>query len=163
MAGEGVLDSSRQHRKWVQETGWAGVGASGKREGSEESLGEGRGQTRGGAAPLLSLLILGVGTPPPAGGASGYGWKEAAQNFQGQALPLGRAQGPPEVDKAGGPTPSRTDCHARRLAEELLSLFRAWPSSSPRGGGSEGGRSPQQQFGGWRGGWGHQCPLPPQG
>ena len=54
-------------------------------------LGEGRGQTRGGTAPLLSLLIPGVGTPPPAGGASRWGMEEAAQNFQGQALPLGRA------------------------------------------------------------------------
>lgn len=55
---------------------------------------------------------------------------------------------PSEVDKAGGPAPSRTDCHAHRLAEELLPLFRALPSPSPRGGGSEGGKSPQQQFGG---------------
>lgn len=57
-----------------------------------------------------------------------------AQNFQGQALPLGRAQVSPEMDKAGGPAPSRNDCHAHRLAEEPLPLFRALPSrSSPRG------------------------------
>lgn len=68
----------------------------GKGEVWRESLGEGRGQTRGGTAPLLSLLIPGAGTPPPAGGASGWRWRGAAQNFQGQALPFGRVHVPPQ-------------------------------------------------------------------
>lgn len=67
-----------------------------------ESLGEGR---------------LGMGLPPAEPAHSRCGCPPTCRG----SLRLGSrvvAQGFPEMDKAGGPAPRGTDCHAQRLAEE---------------------------------------------
>lgn len=96
--------------------------------GTGRSLGEGRGQTKGRTAPLLSLLILGVGTPPPAGGASEWDQGRWPRTSRVKPCPLAGPKVPPEMDKAGGSTLSRTDCHAHRLAEELLPYVELCPA-----------------------------------
>lgn len=70
---------------------------------------------------------------------------------------------PPEVDKAGGSAPSKTDCHAYRLAEEPLPHLELCPALVQGEGALKAGSPRSSSLEGWRGGWGHQCPLPPQG
>lgn len=128
--------------------GW-GWGKGGQGGVWRESLGEGGGQTRGGAAPLLSLLIPGVGTAPPAGGAPGRGgWRGRPRTSRVKPCPVAGPKCPlkwtrPEVPPLPGLTAMPTGW--QRSSCPYLELC---PALVQGEGGSEGGKSPQQQFGG---------------
>lgn len=122
--------------------GW-GWGKGGQGGVWRESLGEGGGQTRGGAAPLLSLLIPGVGTAPPAGGAPGRGgWRGRPRTSRVKPCPVAGPKCPlkwtrPEVPPLPGLTAmptgwQRSSCPYLELCPALVQGEGALKAGSPR-------------------------------